>query len=322
MLALQRATLEAFGLVYDTCFRESALYDSGEVDRTIATLRELGHAYEKDGALWLRSSEFGDEKDRVLVRSNEKATYVAADAAYHKNKFERGYTHLINIWGADHHGYVARLKAGVAALGCDADHLEIILTQMVSLVRDGEAILGGKRKGNVIELKEDLIDEIGKDAARFYFLLNSYETPATVDIELARKQSNDNPVYYVQYAHARLCNIIRTAVERGVSLPETGFADRSLLTHPAELDVLRKLADYPSEVASAARDYAPHRLPRFAMELASLLNGFYENCRVLSGQDSPIPPELTQARLTLVNGSRIVMRNLLTLLGISAPEKM
>ena len=322
MLARQRTTLEAFGLVYDTWFRESSLYNSGEVDQAIATLRERGYAYEKDSALWLQSSAFGDEKDRVLVRSNEKATYVAADAAYHKNKFSRGYTHLINIWGADHHGYVARLKAGVAALGYDSKSLEIILTQMVSLVRDGEAVIGGKRKGSVIELKEDLIDEIGKDAARFYFLLNSYETPATVDVELAKKQSNDNPVYYVQYAHARLCNILRTGSERGVPLPAVEAVDRSLLIHPAELDVLRKLADYPAEVAAAARDYAPHRITRYAMEMASLLNGFYENCRVLSGQDAPVPPELTQARLALVDGSRIVLRNLLTLLGISAPEKM
>ncbi len=322
MLEQQRSTLQAFGLVYDTWFRESRLYDTGEVDRAIAAIRERGFAYDKDGALWLQSSAFGDEKDRVLVRSNEKATYVAADAAYHKNKFDRGYTHLINIWGADHHGYVARLKAGVAALGYDPGRLEIVLTQMVSLVRDGVAVTGGKRKGNVIELKEDLIDEIGKDAARFYFLLNSYETPATVDVDLAKKQSNDNPVYYVQYAHARLCNILKTAIDRGVSLPDAEAVDRSLLTHAAELDVLRKLADYPQEVAAAARDYAPHRLTRYAMEMASQLNGFYENCRVLSGQDAPIAPELTQARLALVDGSRIVLRNLLSLLGISAPEKM
>lgn len=322
MLTAQRTTLAAFGLEYDTWFSESTLYESGEVDRTIQELKEREYAYEKDGALWLKSTAFGDEKDRVLVRSNEKATYIAADAAYHKNKFDRGYTRLINIWGADHHGYVARLKAGVAALGYDPKNLEIILTQMVSLVRDGEAIIGGKRKGVVIELKEDLIDEIGKDAARFYFLLNSYDAPATVDVELAKKQSNDNPVYYVQYAHARLCNILRTAADRGVLLKSAADADRSLLTHSAELDVLRKLSDYPLEVTTAARDYAPHRLPRFAMELASLLNVFYENCRVLSGQDAPIDPALTEARLALVNGARIVLRNLLALLGITAPEKM
>ena len=322
MLVIQQAALNAFGLEYDTWFYESALYESGEVERCIQTLRDRGYAYEKEGALWLRSSAFGDEKDRVLIRSNEKATYVAADAAYHDNKFQRGWTHLINIWGADHHGYVARLKAGVAALGYDPSRLEIVLTQMVSLVRDGEAVIGGKRKGNVIELKEDLIDEIGKDAARFYFLLNSYETPATVDVELAKKQSNENPVYYVQYAHARLYNILRKAEEMDLTLVPAKDVDRSLLIHPSELDVLRKLTDYPAEVAMAARDYAPHRLTRYAMDMASLLNIFYENCRVLPGKDEYIAPELTTARLALVNGARIVLRNLLTLLGITAPEKM
>ncbi|HZP83926.1 MAG TPA: arginine--tRNA ligase [Chthonomonadaceae bacterium] len=322
IVAAQRAALEAFGIVYDEWFYESRLYDDGEVDNAIALLRERGYTYEKDGALWLKSTAFGDDKDRVLVRSNEKATYVAADAAYHANKFRRGYTHLIDIWGADHHGYVSRLKAGVAALGYDPKDLEIILTQMVSLVREGEAVIGGKRKGNVIELKEDLIDEIGKDAARFYFLLNSYETPATVDVELAKKQSNENPVYYVQYAHARLCNILRRAEEQGVALQPAQAVNRSLLAHPAELDVLRKLADYPQEVAIAAKDYAPHRLTRYAMDLASLLNIFYENCRVLPGKDDPVATDLTTARLALVNGARIVLRNLLGLLGVSAPEKM
>lgn len=322
MVNTQKAALEAFGLVYDTWFYESSLYESGEVERTIQALRDRGYAYEKDGALWLQSSAFGDEKDRVLIRSNEKATYVAADAAYHDNKFKRGWTHLINIWGADHHGYVARLKAGVAALGYDPANLEIILTQMVSLVRDGEAVIGGKRKGNVIELKEDLIDDIGRDAARFYFLLNSYETPATVDIELAKRQSNDNPVYYVQYAHARLCNILRKAEENHLQLAPAAHVDRALLVHTSELDVLRKLADYPGEVALTTKDYAPHRLTRFAMDMASLLNIFYENCRVLPGTEEPIAPELTAARLALVNSARIVLRNLLTLIGVSAPEKM
>jgi arginyl-tRNA synthetase len=322
IIATQRAALEAFGLHYDTWFRESSLYESGEVDRTIEALKDCGYAYEKDGALWLKSTAFGDSEDRVLVRSNSKPTYIAADAAYHDDKFKRGYTHLINIWGADHHGYVARLKAGVAALGYNPDALEIVLTQMVSLVRDGEAVIGGKRKGVVIELKEDLIDEIGKDAARFYFLLNSYETPATVDVELAKKQSNENPVYYVQYAHARLCNILRRAEEQRIALRPAKETERARLTHPTELDVLRKLADYPGEVMLAARDYAPHRLTRYAMDMASLLNIFYENCRVLPGRDEPVEPELTAARLALVNGARIVLRNLLGLLGVSAPERM
>jgi len=322
MVEAQRLALQAFGIEYDSWFYESSLYESGSVDRTIRLLRERDMAYEKDGALWLRSSVLGDEKDRVLVRSNEKATYVAADAAYHDNKFSRGYNHLINIWGADHHGYVARLKAGVAALGFDVSRLEIVLTQMVSLVRDGEAVIGGKRKGNVIELQQDLVDEVGKDAARFYFLLNSYETPATVDVELAKKQSMDNPVYYVQYAHARLCSILAKAAAEGAEAPSAEGANLSLLTHTAELAVLRKLADYPAEVTAAADLYAPHRLTRYAMEMAGLLNVFYENCRVLSGKDEQVSAEVTHARLTLVNGARIVLANLLTLLGIGAPEKM
>ena len=322
MVESQKAALESFGLKFDTWYFESSLYEKNLVEQTIAHLKERGYAYEKDGALWLQSSAFGDDKDRVLIRSNEKATYIAADAAYHDDKFRRGWTRLINIWGADHHGYVSRLKAGVAALGYDPKNLEIILTQMVSLVRDGEAIIGGKRKGAVIELKEDLIDEIGKDAARFYFLLNSYETPATVDVELAKKQSNENPVYYVQYAHARLCSVLRKAEEQGFTLQPASETRRDLLTHAAELDVLRKLADYPQELTGAANDYAPHRLTRYAMEMASLLNIFYENCRVLPGKDDPIAPELTTARLALVNGARIVLRNLLITLGISAPDKM
>lgn len=322
MVAAQREALQAFGLQYNNWFYESSLYESGSVDKTIRHLRDREMAYEQEGALWLRSSAFGDEKDRVLVRSNEKATYVAADAAYHDNKFSRGFNHLINIWGADHHGYVARLKAGVAALGYDVSRLEIVLTQMVSLVRDGEAVIGGKRKGNVIELQQDLVDEVGKDAARFYFLLNSYETPATVDVELAKRQSMDNPVYYVQYAHARLCSILAKAETAGFALKSPADVNLSVLTHPAELEVLRKLADYPAEIKIAADTYSPHRLTRYARDMASLLNVFYENCRVLSGKEEEVPAEITIARISLADGARRVLRNLLTMLGVSAPEKM
>ena len=321
-LAMQKRALDAFGLVYDMWFYESSLYEKGAVETSLEKLKADGRTYEKDGALWLKSAEFGDDKDRVLVRSNEKATYIAADIAYHDDKFRRGQDILINIWGADHHGYVSRLKAGMAALGYDPKNLQIILTQMVSLVRDGEPVIGGKRKGNVIELKEDMIDEIGKDAARFYFLLNSYETPATVDLELAKKQSNDNPVYYVQYAHARLCNILRKAEEQGVTVSAAKDADRSLLTHEAELDVLRKLLDYPNEVQYAATEYAPAPIDTLCNGFSSLLNVFYENCRVLPSIENPGDPALTTARLALVNSARIVLRNLLTLLGISSPERM
>lgn len=322
MVDAQRRALEAFGVRYDRWFYESSLYDSGAVDQVIYTLRKRGFTYSKDGALWLRSTAFGDTEDRVLIRSNEKATYVAADAAYHADKLARGNTLLIDIFGADHHGYVARLKASLAALGYDLTRVDVILTQMVSLVRDGEAVIGGKRKGNVIELKEDLIDDIGKDAARFYFLLNSYETPATVDVELAKRQSNENPVYYVQYAHARLCNILRRAEEADLSTRAAEHVNLSLLTNPKEIDVLRKLYDYQDELAVAASRYAPHRLTRYAMDLASLLNLFYENCRVLPGTDEQVTVDLTLARLSLVNAARIVLRNLFGLLGISAPERM
>ena len=322
MIATQKAAMDAFGLRFDTWFYESSLYESGSVEQTINTLKAKDYTYTQDGALWLRSSVLGDDKDRVLVRSNEKATYIAADAAYHDNKFKRGFNRLINIWGADHHGYVARLKAGVAALGYAPENLEIVLTQMVSLVRDGEAVIGGKRQGNVIELKEDLIDDIGRDAARFYFLLNSYATPATVDVELAKRQDKENPVYYVQYAHARLCSILRKAQEQSLSLLRMQDVDRTQLTQPSELDLLRKLSDYPLEVSVAAATYAPHRLTHYAMEMASLLNIFYENCQVLPRSDKPIEPELCQARLALVNGARIVLSNLLGLLGVSAPQEM
>lgn len=322
MIAAQEEALLAFGIRFDTWYYESSLYEAGEVDKTIQTLKERDYTYMQDGALWLRSSALGDDKDRVLVRSNEKATYIAADAAYHDNKFGRGFGRLINIWGADHHGYVGRLKAGVAALGYAPERLEIVLTQMVSLVRDGAVVMGGKRSGNVIELKEDLIDDVGRDAARFYFLLNSYETPATVDVELAKRQDKENPVYYVQYAHARLCSILRKAQEAGVSPAPASTANRSLLTQPSELDVLRKLADYPEEVRVATEKYAPHRLTHYAIDMASLLNIFYENCQVLSRPDKPVTPELSQARLALVNGARIVLNNLLTLLGVTAPQEM
>ena len=322
MIATQKAALDAFGLRFDTWFYESSLYESGSVDKTINALKAKDYTYMQDGALWLRSSVLGDDKDRVLVRSNEKATYIAADAAYHDNKFGRGFNRLINIWGADHHGYVARLKAGVAALGYAPENLEIVLTQMVSLVRDGEAVIGGKRQGNVIELKEDLIDDIGRDAARFYFLLNSYATPATVDVELAKRQDKENPVYYVQYAHARLCSILRKAQEQSLDMFLSQDVDRTQLTQPSELDLLRKLSDYPEEVRVAATTYAPHRLTHYAMDMASLLNIFYENCQVLPRPDKPVEPALCQARLALVNGARIVLSNLLGLLGVSAPQEM
>lgn len=319
MIDQQKGDLEAFGVIYDTWFYESELYSNEEVSAAIQYMRDNGFAYEKDGALWLKTMELAkDDQDRVLVRSNEKETYVAADAAYHLNKFKRGYNRLIDIWGADHHGYVARLKAGIKALGCDPDACEIILTQMVLLMRDGEMVRGSKRAGDIIPLKE-LVEEVGRDAARFYFLLNSYETTASFDLELAKKQSNDNPVFYAQYAHARCCNVLRKAEEMNVPVPEATMVSHSLLIHEKELDLLRKLADFPGEVQSAADMLAPHRLTAYVREIGQALHQFYEECPALK---EGVDPDLRDARLALFDATRIVVRNLLGLLGVSAPQRM
>jgi arginyl-tRNA synthetase len=319
MIEQQKSDLETFGVKYDTWFYESDLYSNEEVSAAIQYMRDHGYAYEKDGALWLKTMELAnDDQDRVLVRSNEKETYVAADAAYHLNKFKRGFNRLIDIWGADHHGYVSRLKAGIKALGCDPEACEIILTQMVLLMRDGELVRGSKRAGDIIPLK-DLVEEVGKDAARFYFLLNSYETTATFDLELAKKQSNDNPVFYAQYAHARCCNVLRKAEEMNVAVPKGTNVKRSLLINDKELELLRKLADYPGEVQTAADMLAPHRLTTYVREIGQALHQFYEECPALK---EGVNPDLRDARLALFDATRIVVRNLLGLLGVSSPQRM
>lgn len=321
MIDQQKHDLKAFGVVFDTWFYESSLHDSGKVREAIEDIRGRGYAYDQDGAVWLATTKLSkDEKDRVLVRSNENPTYIAADAAYHKDKFERGFNRLINIWGADHHGYVERLKASVAALGYDKDQCEIILTQMIMLMRDGLPVKGSKRAGDIIPLI-DLVEEIGKDAARFYSMINSYETTATFDLELAKKQSSENPVYYAQYAHARCCKVLRTAAERGVTVLPASEVDRALLTHEKELDLLRKLTDYPNEVRQAADNLAPHRLTGYIREIGQALHQFYEECPALK-ENANVPTDLRDARLVVFNATRIVVRNLLNLLGVSAPESM
>lgn len=319
LLAQQRRDLAEFGVEFDRWFFESDLYRSGAVSRAIQQMREAGHVYEKDGALWLRSTELtGDDQDRVLVRSNERETYVAADAAYHKDKFDRGFTHLINIWGADHHGYVARLKAGIKALGYDPDRCIIILTQMVLLTRDGEPVRGSKRAGDIIPLI-DLIREVGRDAARFYFLMTAYETTATFDLELAKRQSAENPVYYAQYAHARCSAVLRRAEELGITVRPASEVDRSLLTHEKELELLRTLATYPREVRVAAENMAPHRLALFVRQIGQALHQYYEECPALK---EGVPEALRDARLALFAATRTVVANLLGLLGVSAPDRM
>ncbi|MHB0999304.1 MAG: arginine--tRNA ligase [Armatimonadota bacterium] len=316
MLALQKSELEKFGIKFDVWFSERTLHESGSVKNAIDTLKERGYAYEKAGALWLKSTEFGDDKDRALVRSNGQPTYIAADAAYHLNKFNRGFDRVIDVWGPDHHGYIARTKAAVAALGCDSDKLEVIIYQAVRLLSGGEVVMMSKRAGDVILLSE-LVDEVGKDAARFFFLMRSSDSTLDFDLELAKSQSNENPVFYVQYAHARICSIIRLAQENGLSVPSASDADFTPIGHEAEIDLIKKLADYPDLVMEAASVREPHRITRYVQDLAAIFHSFYTECRVV-GEDAA----LTTARLVLVDSTRIVLENALRLLGISAPDRM
>jgi arginyl-tRNA synthetase len=319
ILENQRHTMERFGIHFDCWFSERTLHESGKVEEVIRRLQELGYTYESEGALWFKSTAFGEEKDEVLVRSNGAPTYLAGDIAYHVNKFERGFDHVIDIWGPDHHGHVSRLQTAIRALGYPG-RLEILLHQWVRLLSGGELVSSSKRAGQVV-LLDELLDEVGRDAARFFFLMRSADTPLDFDLELAKKQASENPVYYVQYAHARICSILRESTKREgkeeLAIPSAEEANLSLLTHPAERDLLRKMADFPDEVLKAAQTREPHRLTRYAQDLASAFHLFYRDCRVLTDD-----PELRKARLVLVNGARIVLKNTLQLLGVSAPEKM
>ena len=269
--------------------------------------------YEKDGALWLKTTSFGDEKDEVLIRSNGIPTYYAADIAYHKNKFDRGFKRVINIWGADHHGHVARMKGAMDALGYDSQNLTIILMQLVRLYQNGEVVRMSKRTGQYVTLQE-LIEDVGKDAARYFFIMRNPDSHLDFDLDLAKQQSSDNPVYYVQYAHARI-NSILTAT--GQPTPKAADCDLTLLQEDAELELIRKIADLPNEIAYAAEELAPYRLARYATDLATMFHSFYNSCRVLTDDTA-----LKNARLVLVNATRITLRNVLTLLGVSAPERM
>ena len=308
-----RGSLENFGVVFDNWFSEQSLHDAGSVHEVVDILREKGVVYEKDGAQWLRATDWGEEKDEVLVRSNGTPTYFAADIAYHRDKFERGYKRLINIWGADHHGHVARLKGAMTALGYDGDDITVILMQLVRLYRGGEIVKMSKRSGKYVTLDE-LIEEVGKEAARFFFIMRSPDSALDFDLDLAKAESSDNPVYYVQYAHARICSILSVA---GVETPKAADVDLSLLTEENERVLIRKLAEWPQEVADAARELAPYHLAYYAKELANAFHSFYNSCKVLTDDAA-----LRDARLALVDCTRITLRNVLTLLGLSAPERM
>jgi arginyl-tRNA synthetase len=311
-----RATLDRFGVRFDSYLSERQLAESGEIDAAVRRLRDAGYVYESDGAVWFRSTAFGDDKDRPLIRSNGTHTYFAADCAYLIDKFTRGFDHLIYVWGADHHGDVVRVKGAAQAMGFDPAAIEMVIYQFVSFLRGGQPVKMSKRAGTYITLDE-LIDEVGTDAARFTLLMHSNDSPMNFDIEDVKRRSMDNPVFYVQYGHARIASILRNAEERGMNMKPIDEADLSLLSAEAELDLLRAIAEMPDLVLRAAELRGPHRLAHYAQELAAGFHRFYTECRVIT-DDEP----LTQARLWLSTGAKQAIANVLALLGVSAPESM
>lgn len=332
MLDSVKDTLSTFGNNFDTWFSERSLFvadENGETkqQRAFDVMNEKGLLFEAEGATFFRSTDYGDDKDRVLVKANGDLTYFMSDVAYHYDKMQRGYDHLIDIWGADHHGYIQRCKAMMAAWGYP-DALEVVLGQLVNLLRDGEPVRMSKRTGEMVTFQE-LIDEVGVDATRYLMLSKSADQAIDFDIEVAKKQDSSNPVYYVQYAHARICSILRKAGEaRGMNVESAGIEeivaelglddiDLSPLAHESELALMRKMADFSELVAGAARDRAPFRLTHYAQELAGLFHSFYGNCHVLGEEES-----VEKARLALVDSTRIVLALSLDLLGVSAPERM
>jgi arginyl-tRNA synthetase len=316
-LADHRDTLEQMNVRFDRWFSERSLADAGAIDATLADLRERGVVDEREGAVWLRSTDFGDDKDRVLVKSDGELTYLAPDIAYHRDKFTRADV-LVDVWGADHHGYVPRMKAAVQALGHDPETLECRITQLVNLLDGGEPVRMSKRAGDFIELR-DVLDEVGPDAARLTYLLQSADTRLNFDYEVVTSAAAENPVYYVQYAHARIHSIGKKAAEQGVERRPLDDVDLGVLTHPRELDVLRVLSELPDTVRRAAEDRAPHQVATWARDLAGAFHGFYHDCRVLGAE---VDVAVSQARLWLVEASRIGLAIGLELLGVSAPEEM
>ncbi|MCP1387336.1 arginine--tRNA ligase [Corynebacterium sp. TA-R-1] len=319
MFAQIKESLHDFGVDFDVYFHENSLFETGAVDKAIQTLKDNGNLYEADGAWWLRSTDFGDDKDRVVIKSDGNAAYIAGDIAYVADKFDRGHNLAIYMLGADHHGYIARLRAAAQALGYDPQAVEVLIGQLVNLVRDGQAVKMSKRAGTVITL-EDLVDAIGVDGARYALVRSSVDTSLDIDLDLWTKQSSDNPVYYVQYGHARLCSIDRRAAEAGVG-GDGADVDYGLLTHEKEGDLIRTLGEYPAVVKAAAELREPHRIARYAEELASAFHKFYDSCQILpkAGED---PQPIHAARLALARATRQVLSNALGLIGVSAPERM
>ena len=313
MVEMIRGDLEEFDVTHDRWFYESQVSKDGAVTRAVASLRDRGFLYEADGATWFRSGEFGDEKDRVLVRANGELTYFASDIAYHLDKLGRDYDYIINIWGADHHGYIARMKAAVEAAGETPERLQILLVQFASLLRGSVKIPMSTRAGEFVSLRE-LIEEIGKDAARFFYILRKSEQHLEFDLELAKQQTGENPVYYVQYAHARICSVARQARERGL---KRTIGNHSLLVQESELDLLRRLSRFPDVVQSAANDYEPHQIAYYLRDVATDFHSFYNKERILDCEDA-----IRNARLDLIDSVRQVLANGLDIIGVSAPESM
>ena len=305
--------LKEYRVVHDVWFSETSLYENNKVEPTIQKLKDKGYTYEAEGALWFKSTEFGDDKDRVLVKSDGSYTYLTPDIAYHLNKLDRGYEYLVDLLGADHHGYIARMKAAIQALGYNADQLNIDIMQMVRMVENGEVVKMSKRTGNAVTIK-DLIDDIGVDAARYFFVSKSASSPFDFDLGLAKSKSNENPVYYAQYAHARMCSIVNQANNAGIEV-----ADHfELLTHEKEIELVKHINEFRNEIIESAKARAPHKIANYIQKLAQLFHSFYNDCYVIDENNK----ELSSQRLALVVASQITLKNALNLIGVSAPEKM
>lgn len=321
MFAHIKTTLAEFGTEFDVYFHENSLFESGAVDRAIETLKGNGNLYESEGAWWLRSSDYGDDKDRVVIKSDGDAAYIAGDIAYIVDKIDRGHDLCIYMLGADHHGYIARLKAAAAALGYDPNQVEVLIGQMVNLVKDGKAVRMSKRAGTVITL-DDLVEAIGVDAARYALIRSSVDSSLDIDMELWSSKTSDNPVFYVQYGHARLASLARKAAEMGVDFADP---DLSLLTHDREGDLIRTLGEFPKIVGTAAELREPHRIARYCEELAGTFHRFYDSCQILPKGDEPTGADadpLFRARLALAAATRQTLANALNLVGVSAPDRM
>jgi arginyl-tRNA synthetase len=317
ILAGIRNDLNDLGISFNTWYSEQSLYDRGRVDAAINYLKQEKLVYEKDGALWFAATQFGDEKDRVVVRQNGQTTYFASDIAYHMDKFQRGYELVVDVWGTDHHGYVPRLSAAISAMGRNKSQFRVILTQLVNLLRKGKPVSMSTRAGQFVTLS-DVVSEVGKDAARFIFLTRHHESPLDFDLEVARAKTNDNPVYYVQYVHARISSICKKAAEeKNIKPPAAVSAPCSLLTEPEEIALMKQMTRYPETIANAAALMEPHRIAYYLMDLAALFHAYYNKHRVLTEEQ-----DLTSARLCLVAAVQKVIKNGLNILGVSAPETM